>query len=385
MGQGSSVITGMTNNNAYDTPTFRALAAAVRANVPVILWGQPGQAKTALIEALGARNGYHVETVVGSVREASDFLGLPIDVAGEVNYAPPAWAKRLASAKAGLLFLDELSICPPSVMRAMLRILQEREVGELALPDSVAVVAAANPPTMSNGADHLPGPVANRLMHVDWHAPIDSWFQGIVQGFDAIVAPSLDSLLGTPRPGNRERVGAAVATFLRNRRNLLDGGEPSDPVTAGRGWPSLRSWANAVSVLAQLPPDDEDAALVVLKGCVGDGAATEYMAWLAATDLYDPAQVLERPGMVDWKSRPDRIYALLEAVTAIAVGNDARTWGKAVAVMVACAKAGKPDLALPSVARLVHAKPKDMELPQALRDAFEDLMYRAGLHARQAA
>jgi len=372
-------------SDAYNTPTFRALAAAVRANVPVILWGQPGQAKTALIEALGTRNGYHVETVVGSVREASDFLGLPIDVAGEVRYAPPAWAKRLAAAEAGLLFLDELSICPPSVMRAMLRILQEREVGELALPDSVAVVAAANPPTPSNGADYLPAPVANRLMHIDWHAPIDSWFQGVVQGFGTVEAPSLDSMLGPPRPGNRERAGAAVATFLRNRRNLLDEGEPPDPVTAGRGWPSLRSWANAVSVLAQIAPDDEDGALVVLKGCVGDGAATEYMAWLAATDLYDPAQVLERPSVVDWKSRPDRIYALLEAVTAIAIGADARTWDKAAVVMVACAKAGKPDLALPSVARLVKAKPNGTELPQALRDAFQDLMYRTGLHARQAA
>jgi len=372
-------------NSAYDTPTFRALAAAVRANVPVILWGQPGQAKTALIEALGTKNGYHVETVVGSVREASDFLGLPVEVGGEVKYAPPAWAKRLAEANAGLLFLDELSICPPSVMRAMLRILQEREVGELPLPDSVAIVAAANPPTMSNGADHLPGPVANRLMHLDWNAPVDSWLHGIVQGFGAIAAPSLESLIGTPRPGNRERVGAAVATFLRSRRNLLDGGEPSDPVTAGRGWPSLRSWANAVSVLAQLPPDDEDAALVVLKGCVGDGAATEYMAWLAATDLYDPAQVLEHPGIVDWKSRPDRIYALLEAVTAIALSGEAGTWSKAVAVMVACAKAGKPDLALPSAGRLVSAKPAGVEVPKSLRDAFTDLMYRTGLYAKAAA
>jgi MoxR-like ATPase len=372
-------------NDAYNTPTFRALAAGIRANVPVILWGQPGQAKTALIEALGTRNGYHVETVVGSVREASDFLGLPIESGAEVSYAPPAWAKRLAAAKAGLLFLDELSICPPSVMRAMLRILQEREVGELPLPDSVAVVAAANPPTPSNGADYLPAPVANRLMHIDWHAPVDSWLQGIVRGFDAIDAPSLDDLLGSPRAGAREKVGAAVATFLRSRRNLLDAGEPPDPVTAGRGWPSLRSWANAVSVLSQLDPGDEDATLVVLKGCVGDGAATEYVAWLAVNELYDPAEVLERPSMVDWKSRPDRIYALLEAVTAIALAGDARTWAKAAAVMVACAKAGKPDLAMPSVGRLVNAKPANVEIPQALRDAFEDLMYRTGLHARAAA
>lgn len=373
------------SNDAYNTPTFRALVAAIRANVPVLLWGQPGEGKTALLEAFGAGTGYHVETIVGSVREATDFLGLPVEVGGDVAYAPPAWAKRLAAAEAGLLFLDELSICPPSVMRAMLRIIQERVVGELPLPGSVAIVAAANPPTMSNGADYLPAPVANRLMHLDWDLPVDGWLEGLGDGFEKAAPPRLDSLLRPPRPGNRERVRMAVKTFLQARRNLVKPGEPSDPITAGRAWPSPRSWDNAASVLAQLDPSDEDAMLVVLKGCVGDGAATEYMAWLAATDLYDPAQVLERPSMVEWKSRPDRIYALLGAVAAMGAAGDARTWHKAVAVMIACAKAGKPDLALPSVAKLVNAKPAGVEFPQALREAFTDLMYRAGLQVRELA
>lgn len=371
-------------NGAYNTPVFRALAAAIRGNVPVILWGQPGAAKTVLLESIGKASGYHVETVIGSVREASDFLGLPIESGGEVSYAPPAWAKRLAGAEKGLGFFDELSVCSPSVMRAMLRILQEREVGELRLPATVALVAAANPPSPTNGADYLPGPVANRLMHLKWQPPVEGWLDGISSGFTAVRAPSIDDLIGTKRRGNRERVGSGVATFLRNRRALLSGNEPADPVQAGFGWPSLRSWSNAVTVLSELDPSDDDAALVVLQGCVGDGAATEYMAWLAATDLYDPYEVLNRPSLVDWGSRPDRIYALLDAVSTIGTANGGREWQKACSVMISCAKAGKPDLALPAVRKLVSEVPNNQAIPETLKDAFSDIMYRSGLHERAA-
>jgi len=47
--------------------------------------------------------------------------GLPIVVGGEVRFAPPAWARRLAEAGRGLLFLDELSTAPPAVQAALLR------------------------------------------------------------------------------------------------------------------------------------------------------------------------------------------------------------------------------------------------------------------------
>jgi len=45
------------------TPMIRALAAAIRANVPVLVWGQPGTGKTAVLNEYGASWGYHVETI----------------------------------------------------------------------------------------------------------------------------------------------------------------------------------------------------------------------------------------------------------------------------------------------------------------------------------
>src|SRR3984885_1975060 len=130
-----------------DNPTAsEALSIAISAGVPVLLWGSPGTGKTSAVLGLAERSGWPCEVVIGSIREPTDFGGLPVVVEGEVRLAPPSWAKRLVAAGYGLLFLDELTTAPPAVQAAMLRVVLERVVGDLVLPEDVRVVAAANPP-----------------------------------------------------------------------------------------------------------------------------------------------------------------------------------------------------------------------------------------------
>ena len=101
-------------------PGLEALALAAAANLPVLLWGQPGIGKSSAIEQLAADFEVGVETVIASVHEPSDFAGLPIVGADParngVPMAPPDWAVRLHRAGRGLLFLDELSSAPPALV-----------------------------------------------------------------------------------------------------------------------------------------------------------------------------------------------------------------------------------------------------------------------------
>ena len=90
-------------------PAAEALGVAVAARVPVLLWGAPGTGKTSTIRAMADGMGWPCETVIASIREPSDFAGLPVVIGDQVRFAPPAWASRLAQAGHGLLFLDELS------------------------------------------------------------------------------------------------------------------------------------------------------------------------------------------------------------------------------------------------------------------------------------
>lgn len=364
---------------------MRALAAAIRSNTPVLLWGDPGVGKTAVVSSNGEKWGYHVETVIGSIREASDFMGLPIEVDGEVKYAAPAWAHRLAVADKGLLFLDELTTAPPSVQRAMLRILQEREVGELTLPDSVALVAAANPPSIAVDGWDLAAPVANRLMHLDWVFDTDAWIDGFVTDFEHVDIPTIDSMLGGGTDADKAQAKASIVSFLRTRPDFRLK-VPTDPALAGKGWPSPRSWTNAAAVLSELDRSDSDAMTLVLTGCVGEAAAIEYIAWVVATDLYDPEEVLADPSIVNWTDRPDRIFALTSALTAIArMRGDKRTWTGAMTALTACAAAGRPDLAYPGARTLLQKLPADAKLPTGTVEAFGDLLQKTGKWEAKAA
>ena len=92
-----------------------------------LLWGKPGTGKTATLESLARAMGAVCITIIASISEPSDFLGLPIpDGKGGMSYASPAWAieaNRLAtSGKLVIVFFDELTTCPPSVQAALLRV-----------------------------------------------------------------------------------------------------------------------------------------------------------------------------------------------------------------------------------------------------------------------
>ena len=201
-------------------PAVEALGVAVAARVPVLLWGAPGTGKTSAIRAMAGAMGLPCETVIASIREPSDFAGLPIVVGGEVRFAPPAWARRLAEAGHGVLFLDELSTAPPAVQAALLRVVLERAVGDLTLPDAVAVVAAANPPEQAADGWDLSAPLANRLCHLAWQTEPRSVADGLAAA--------------GPLPWCR-----CCPTGGRRRRSCPAAWSPPS-CTSGPGWPARR-------------------------------------------------------------------------------------------------------------------------------------------------
>ncbi|MEV4758154.1 AAA family ATPase [Micromonospora sp. NPDC049559] len=359
---------------------LEALALAVSANLPVLLWGEPGIGKSAGLQQLADGLGVRLETVIASVHEPSDFAGLPIigdDPAGTgVPMAPPDWAVRLTRTGRGIVFFDELSSAPPAVQAALLRVVLERRVGSLQLPEPVRVVAAANPPSSAADGWHLSPPLANRFVHLHWTHDPRTVARGLAGTWPAVPVPVVDPARVA---GAVARARGAISGFLTARPGLAHH-LPADAEARGQAWPSPRSWEMALRLIAVgyatgAAPEAVSAAVV---GAVGDGAGMELLSYLEELDLPDPDRVLADPDAFALPARGDRQLAFLTAVVAAVQGNlTQRRWEAGWAVLAKAVEAGVPDVAARAAGDLAALRHTDWPVPEGI-DHFLDLLHLSG-------
>jgi len=357
-----------------------ALAVAVAARVPVLLWGGAGLGKSSAVREMAGVAGLPCETVIASIREPSDFAGLPIvaEDGKAVRFAPPLWAERLASAGTGVLFLDEISTAPPAVQAALLRVVLERTVGDLVLPPDVTVVAAANPPEQAADGWDISPPLANRFCHLDWDLNAREWADGILAGFAHPPIPALDA------ERMRAELAAARAStgaFVANSPHLLHA-HPGNESLAGRAWPSPRSWDMAARLTAatRVSGAPEEVGALLVAGAVGPAAAVEYRAWQEDMDLPDPEAVLRDPASFRLPGRGDRAYAALAAITAAVIAdNTAQRWEAAWHAIAAGAGARHSDIAVAAVRSLIAHRPDGAVPPASVLAKMTPVLRTAGL------
>jgi len=355
--------------------TVTVMDACGRAGVPVLLLSGPGMGKTSLVQSLAAAQDVLCEVVNGSLREPSDFAGLPVLGDDGVRLEAPAWAQRLKQAAKGMLFLDELTTSTPAVQAAMLAVTLNRVVGELQLPNGIQVVAGANPPDQAAGGYELEPPLANRFCHIRFEPSNDEWIDGMVTGWKSVPV----SRAGAASSEGLAAGVASVTGFIRTRPGLLDA-YPQTSAEAGGPWPSRRTWTMLARILAHLRSDDLAAIRTAVFGLVGEGAGVEYLEWLAAANLPDPMSVIDNPKDIDWAAmRPDAVWAVLNGVVTLAAQNGSQTWfERAWRPLVAAAEAGGIDVAAAAARTLAKARPAKGKIPASARK-FAPILRDAGL------
>jgi hypothetical protein len=361
------------------------LSTALRGNVPALVWGSPGVGKTAAIRKWAADRGLPCWTVIASLREPSDFGGLPIlqgDVAAErtrtLAFAPPQFAVE-AALKGGVIFLDEITSAPPAVQAALLRAVMDRAFGDLQLdPARVAIIAAANPPEEAAGGWDLAAPLANRFLHLTYQLNPTAWIAefpgywgsppGLGFGAERLQEPAWS------------QARSLVAGFIRARPTLLH--QLPEGSQQGQAWPSPRTWDFLSRGLAQIPGSwtNVEEWLPFANGCVGSGAAREFATWRRDVDLPDPETLLANPSTYQHSTRGDVVYAVLSSVAQAAVGRlDRERWVAAWTVLSAAAAAGAVDIAAVPARTLARAYRRGLPVLNSQLAPFAPVLRRAGL------
>ncbi|MFC8391289.1 AAA family ATPase [Streptomyces sp. NPDC057238] len=348
---------------------LEALTLAVAADLPVLLWGEPGIGKTAALNQLAASLDLPLTTVIASVHEPSDFSGLPVvgdDPAEQgVPMAPPDWAVRLVRAGRGLLFLDELSTAPPAVQAALLRLVLERRIGALRLPPGVRIVAAANPRASAADGWELSPPLANRFVHLNWTHDHEVVVRGLGGTWPRATLPRLDpgKLPEAVRFARR-----AVCEFLTARPPLVHR-LPDSETRRGGPWPSPRSWDMTLTLIAfaTAAGSTRDVLSLLVRGTVGDGPGLELLASLDRMDLPDPEVLLADPAGADLPERGDLRQAVLDAVVAAVRARPEKSrWDAAWALLARAVDTGAPDLVVVPATTLAALRREDWDVPATI-------------------
>ncbi|GII77465.1 ATPase AAA [Sphaerisporangium rufum] len=360
---------GDTTTEPRTDPQLEALTLAVAADLPVLLWGEPGIGKTAALRRLAEALDLPLTTVIASVHEPSDFSGLPVvgdDPAGQgVPMAPPDWAVRLARTGKGLLFLDELSTAPPAVQAALLRLVLERQVGALRLPAGVRIVAAANPRSSAADGWELSPPLANRFVHLQWRHDHEVVVRGLGGTWPRANLPWLDP----------ERLPEAVTFARRAVCGLLTARPdlvhrlPNSEAHRGGPWPSPRSWEMALrlTAFATAAGTAKEVLSMLVRGAVGDGPGLELLAAMDRLDLPDPETLLADPAAAELPERGDLRQAVLDGVVAaVRRRPEQRRWDAAWRLLVRALETGPPDLVVVPATTLAALRRADWQVPASI-------------------
>lgn len=243
-----------------------AIMAALEANVPVMLIGDPGVGKSALANDIASALGTYLGTLIGSTCDPTDVGGLPVlraDGKG-VDRIPLQVIRKLCD-EPGILFIDEVGTAPPAVQAALLRGILERVFGDYKLHPQSRVLAATNPPEQSPGGSELSAPLIGRVMLLHLRPSADE----VLDYFDELGAD-----------GSRLREEATdFSVTCRVQPDLLEIDIPEAAVSGNTPWGAPRAWERAVRARAALPEGSSRRLIqAVTAGSVGGPLATSFDA-----------------------------------------------------------------------------------------------------------
>lgn len=264
---------------------------------PLYIWGPPGVGKSSIVHQAAAALGMGMIDLRAVLLDPVDLRGLPYvntvqDGVRLAGWAPPDFlplegVKVPGRPEKGIIFADELAQAVPLVQAGFLQGILDHAFGSVKLDRNWVWVAASNRQEDRAGAHRLISPMLNRFIHVDLELNNEDWQAWAV---NAGISPEVRSYINF-KP-----------------ESLFD----FDPTRNQRAFPTPRSWEFVSQILDSTPLH---LLHPVISGTVGDGAASEFIAFVKIyRDLPDPDEVLANPEAFKVPKDLSVLYALCGAL-----------------------------------------------------------------------
>jgi hypothetical protein len=241
----------------------------------VFIWGAPGIGKSTAVRDVAKQNGMELVDLRISQLAPTDLRGLPYVEEGMAKFAPPTFLPQDGQ---GILFVDEFNMASPSMMGIAQQLILDREVGDYKVPDGWYIVAAGNRSKDKAAVSQMPAPVANRFIHFDVEANLESWKEY------AIV----------------KEIDEQIISFLNFRPQLLFNFNKN-----ATAWPSPRSWEFANSLLKVGLP---------IESAIGEGAAAEFNAYQTVYSKLPDIDKILVGEEIEVPTEPSLMYAICGAL-----------------------------------------------------------------------
>ena len=313
------------------------LAAARDVDVPVLIFGDPGTGKSAMIHDYAIKTtGGPAVTLLLSTMDPTDISGLP--TRGETKrdghtvalteYGMPWWQDALIkghykdNTPCGVLFIDEFTNCNVSLQSSVLELINNRILpcGEKLPSDGrVQIVLCANPESSATDYTPLALPMSNRILQVSYKPTDEEFYEGFTGGW---YSEEQQAQWSAAERAWRNRIVQfhkhTSGAFILMQNRLADGAieseapaylqpdsenSDSEREILTSAWCSPRSWELAAKVLGNLGFEKEITPIQdrVLAGLVGRQAAVELATFVHQHRQIDPYSLIKNPELQEWR------------------------------------------------------------------------------------
>lgn len=277
------------------------LLAKMPPNISVLLSGPPGIGKTDLCMQVAKATGSKFKVFLAATMDPTDLVGVPFPSEADKTtvFYPPAQLLELCGEGGPMVAcFDDITTADDHVFAALFRLFQHREIAGRAVRDNVRLIATGNRVEDRAAAKDLPTALNNRFWHVDINVDVDDWRMWAIEN----------------------NIEPSIVGYISARPDKLHCFKVDDP---DRAFATPRSIAMASKIQASIGLSSPMLPLAI-SGCVGEGWAIEYTAFLRNTEcLVRPEDIMKNPKTcrVPKKDQVDILHATLASLVYYTLNN----------------------------------------------------------------